>query len=123
MTDVDEAASEAVTQTWWLSFGDNGRFIGVAIVDVSPEDAAEAEEFVRARRAEVGVVTGKIEDHALYLGGALRVAHLMGCNPGCGANAVRIDTNPAFPADDAAGKFPRNRLMSLAELKRMGAID
>ena len=120
--DEQEAAPAAVTQTWWLSFSGTSGFLGVAIVDVEEDDATEAEAFVRERRAERGLVTGAVGGHAKYIGGALCVAHLMGCNPGSDAQCVRIDDHPNFPADDAAGKFPRNRLMSLPELKRVGAI-
>ena len=123
LTDVDEAASEAVTQTWWLSFNDGERFIGVAIVDVDADDADEAEDFIRERRAERGLVTGVIDEHAKYIGGALRVAHLMGCNPGSEVHATRLDNAPGFIERDAAGKLPRNRLLSKAELERVGAID
>lgn len=128
MTHSDEdTAPEAVTQTWWLSFSDPARpqhrqFLGVAIVDVEPEDADEALEFVRARRAEVGLVTGTISEHARYIGGAVRVAHEMGCNPGGQVHATRIDTDPGFATRDAAGNLPRNRLMSLPELQRVGAL-
>ena len=55
----EQAAAELMISTFWLSFNDNGRFLGVAIFDmVETEDARlEIEEIVE-RAWELGINPG-----------------------------------------------------------------
>ncbi len=128
MTADTEETPPVTTQTFWLSFADGQRpegqqNLGVAIVDVRPEDADEGEARARALRRANGIVTGVMLDADRYTAGAVYVSHLMGCNPGGDVQIMRIDHAPGFADRDALGKLPRNRLMSEAELRRVGAID
>lgn len=107
-----------MTQTWWLSFCDAQRptgqqFLGVAIVDVDDDDAAEAKAIIDARFPDH-------EPDAEWTAAATRKAHRLGCNPGGDVGSVRIDQAPNFGAMD--GRLPRNRLLSKTQLAELGVL-
>lgn len=96
-------------KTFWLSFCDSSRpkgdqFLGVAVVDVNEEDAAEAlmDLLVRFPLAQEG---------AEWIAAAVRKAHETGCNPG-GAVAS-LEMPPEWPHLDTC---PRNVLLTKARL-------
>jgi hypothetical protein len=83
-------------RTYWLSFADHTGFLGVCIVDVDADDA----------EAERDWLTFKHPNHAPgaeWIGAAVRMAHLMGCNPG---GAVQSTVIPSTVVG------PRNRLLT-----------
>jgi hypothetical protein len=101
-----------VTRTFWLSFVDDTRpkgerFLGVCIIDVDDEDAADVKEF-QTRRFPNAVPGSE------WLGAAIRKSHQMCCNPGGVVGAVDI-TNAAPPAP-----LVKNRLLSHAQLEALG---
>lgn len=101
-------------KTFWLSFGDGEKpdgeqFLGVAVVDVSVEEAADALEDIRTRFP-------KASPGAEWIAAATRKAWLMGCNPGGAVLCAEV------PPEHAA-VLPRNRLLTNEELERFGARD
>lgn len=93
-----------MTKTFWLSFVNEGRFAGVAIVDVDDEDAAEAK----------AIIDEKFPRHAPgaeWIAAATRKAWEMAANPGA------VELPP-----DLAATLPRNRLLQKPELEAMGLI-
>src|SRR3989442_8173552 len=103
------------TQPWWLSFSgpdlpEGQRFLGVAIVDITEEDAAAIHDEVEATPGGRARAPG---DTTLdWLAAAIREAHEMGCNPGGQVSLARIDQAPAFA--EKGPRCPRNRLLSKA---------
>lgn len=115
-----------MTQTWWLSFCDSDRptgeqFLGVAIIDVTDEDAADNRDEVDRRRAQFNQPPpGEDEEYVYYLAAAIRMAHLLGCNPGGEVAGVRLDDEAHFADMDAS--CPRNRLLLRPELEALGHL-
>ena len=100
------------TRTLWLSFCDGAKpagqqFLGVCVVDVTPEEADEAliDVLFRFPLAEPG---------AQWIAAAVKKAHRAGCNPGGEvATADITDATPPAP-------LPKNRLLSFKELEDLG---
>lgn len=91
-------------RTFWLSFCDNHRppgqrFLGVCVVDVTDEMAAEALEKIRREfpRAQAG---------AEWIAAATAQAWFMCCNPG--GEVASLDITGAPQAD----AYPRDRLLT-----------
>jgi hypothetical protein len=94
-------------KTLWLSFSDPDRqpgeqFLGVAIIDVTDLDAAEARAYLRVHRPQA-------QPDAEWILAAIRKAHRFGCNPGGQVLSSEIP-------HDAPG--PRGVLMDREELSR-----
>lgn len=112
-----------MTQTWWLSFSDpdlpkGQQFLGVAIVDITEEDAAAVHDDVDMTPGGLQRAAG---DTSLdWLAAAVRESHLMGCNPGGCVLSGRIDDAPGFLERDA--RIPRNRLLSKADLETLDIL-
>ncbi len=103
-----------MTRTYWLSFCDNDRpagqqFLGVAVVDVTEKDRAEAEVITREK-------WGERDEEVYWLGAAIRKSHQEGCNPGGEVASARIDEFITPETPDC----PRHRLLSKAELQALG---
>lgn len=101
-----------MTKTFWLSFCDDERpkgeqFLGVAVVDVTEEDAADAfgDLSLRFPHAQPG---------AEWLAAAVRKAHETGCNPG--GEVMSMEMPPEWPD---FGTCPRNKLLSKARLREL----
>jgi len=112
------------TQTFWLSFFDpdlpkGEQFLGVAIVDVTTDDA----EAVRAELGRIRAMNGlrPPEAEAIWIAAAIRKAHAMACNPGGEVAAIRIDDAPQFADMDA--NCPRDRVLSEAQLRTLGHLE
>ena len=94
------------TKTFWLSFADEetGRTLGVCVIDVSAEIAAQSVETAkRMNRDPSGAWTMA----------AIGLSVFYECNPGGSVEALEVD--PArLPG------IPRNRLIQADELKRNG---
>lgn len=110
-----------MTQTWWLSFCDGDKpegeqFLGVAIVDVTEDDANTVHDLVTRRRAMHGLPPA--ERGVEWMAAAVERSHFTGCNPGGEVACLRIDEAPEFAAHDAT--LPRNRLLSKSELEALG---
>ena len=95
-----------MTRTFWLSFCDNERpagnqFLGVAVVDVTEEDAADM-------LAELDLRFPKHGPQAEWIAAAGRLAHLYKCNPGGEVLTSEVPTD--IPV-------PRNRLLQKDELE------
>lgn len=94
----------------WLSFVDRDQtppFLGVAIVEVTDEDIADAQ-----------TVLEDFPNHgekAALIVAAIRKAKAMGCNPGGEVQGSDI-TDADLPL------LPLNRLMGTAELRQRGLI-
>lgn len=102
-----------MTRTFWLSFVDPARpdgecFLGVAVVDVTEEDAA------RAR-----LILAKRFPHALpdaeWIAAATSKAHREGCNPG--GEVAGFDLTAQDRQKLAA--LPRNRLLSSQDVHEL----
>jgi hypothetical protein len=110
-------------QTWWLSFCDSARpkgsqFLGVAVVDVTEDDAYHGGRVGDAIRAAHGL--GALEDdETVWLAGAVHKSHQTGCNPGGAVASFRIDQQPLFAT--VGPKYPRHQLLSKAELEAIDA--
>lgn len=101
-------------KTFWLSFVDAAqppgqRFRGVAIVDVSDGEAAEARDMVAAAFPDA-------QDGSEWIAAASRKAWLVGCNPG--GEVLSIELPPGHHES-----LPRHRLLSRDELNTLGAVD
>jgi len=101
-------------KTFWLSFSDpdrpaGQRFLGVCIVDVTVEMAAEAFAQVTRRWPH------RQADGAEWLAAAIRQAHQLGCNPG--GDVASWEVPP-----DIAARCPRNRLLLRPELLELGLV-
>jgi len=95
-----------VKKTVWLSFVEPGKgFLGVAIVDVSPED-------IRKALREVPWMKNK-QEGPMVLGAVIKARDL-GINPGGEVQAMEITA----PVDDAY----KDRLLSKWDLKEAGFI-
>lgn len=93
---------------WWLSFVDaDGRFLGVAIVDVGPSDLDEA----LVSLIERGMNT---DDVAQAIGAAAARAWQLGCNPGGQVAAFQLPSGVSIP-----GQY-RRRLLNKAEAEAAG---
>jgi hypothetical protein len=97
-------------KTYWLSFADedSGRNLGVCVVEVSVEQAAEAISIAASANPD-----GFPEGHE-WIVAAIGQSVLMECNPGGDVQAIEVDPSQ-LPAD-----LPRNRVIQEAELKRRG---
>ena len=97
-------------KTFWLSFADeqSGVNLGVCVVQVSQEQAADAVDI--ARRLNPG---GYPDGHEWVIA-AVGQAVLMECNPGGNVQPMEVDPNH-LPAD-----LPRNRLIQQTELEQNG---
>ncbi len=112
------------TQTWWLSFCDSDRpqgqqFLGVAVLDVTADEMADAIAEVTYLRAIHGLPPAD-DPPTHWMAAAVRKAHLLGCNPGGEVAAWRMDDVPAC-ADELA-RLPRHQLLSKADLDALGVI-
>lgn len=112
-----------MTQTWWVSFCDGTKpegqqFLGVAIIDVTEDEAFEG----RVAATLMRIVHGRppAEADVGWMTAAIGSAHLTGCNPGGEVMAVRIDDQPKFAALDA--RLPRNRLLQKSELEQLEVL-
>lgn len=106
-----------MTKRFWLSFTDSDKpkgeqFLGVCIVEVTEDDAADALAVIKTRPSWRHAQPG-----AEWLGAALRVAHQMGCNPGGAVGSLDITDEPHFTL------APVNRLLSRRDLFALGLID
>ena len=90
---------------------DGERFLGVAIVDVTPEDVNE----ILAEKPEFRTRTTE----QLYTIGAIRKAWKTGCNPG--GEVLSSDVTDA-PADKLA-RFPRHQLMTREEVDLLEGLN
>lgn len=99
-----------LSMSFWLSFADSSGHLGVAIVEVTEEEATDQIEWVKSRN-----IHGIVNEGADYLAAAMNKAHEMACNPGGSIHAYSIPL-------DALPDVPRNRLMQKAELKERGLI-
>jgi hypothetical protein len=99
-------------KTFWLSFVDvdeaRARFLGVAVVDVTVEQAAEM-------LADIAVRFPQHEPGAEWLAAAISVAWATGCNPGGQVGAVEMPPNDALTL-----AAPRNQLLSREDLHALG---
>lgn len=107
-----------MTRTFWLSFvdpdrPDGERFLGVAVVDVTDEDAARARLVLTARFP-------KALPDAEWIAAATSKAHREGCNPG--GEVVAFDITPWHPQKQLAA-MPRNRLLSRQDLHELEAAS
>jgi catechol 2,3-dioxygenase-like lactoylglutathione lyase family enzyme len=99
-------------KTFWLSFvGDDG-FRGVAVVEVSEEEAEQ--EFIDAffDYPAAGPEAG-------WIAAASRKAHSLGCNPGGEVGCMEVP-------DEAMGRFaktPRGVLLQKETLRQLGHIS
>jgi len=97
-------------RTFWLSFCDGDRptgeqFLGVAVVDVSDDQATAALEDIKTRFTHA-------QPGAEWLGAAMREAWRLGCNPGGEVQSMEL------PQDDPRlVMVPRGRLMQKPELE------
>lgn len=112
-----------MTQTWWLSFSDpdlpkGQQFLGMAIVDITEEDAVAVHDEVDATLGGQRRVAGDTDLD--WMAAAIRESHMMGCNPGGCVLSGRIDHVPGFPERDA--RIPRNRLLSKADLETLDIL-
>lgn len=96
------------TKTFWLSFVEQDQFLGVAIVDVTIEEAAAmfTEQLDRFPNARPG---------AEWFGAAIRKAWQHGCNPGGQVGCADI-TERITP------ETPRYVLMQKDELRQRGFL-
>lgn len=102
-------------KTFWLSFCDGDRpkgrqFLGVAVVDVSAEEAADM-------LLEVMLRFPNAQDGAEWVGAAARKAHRLGCNPGGEVGSVEMP--PEWPGYETC---PRGELLSRERLIELGLI-
>lgn len=103
-----------MVKLFWLSFTDPDRpdgaqHLGCCVVEVDEDEAAAAQQDVRARFP----VTAEGTE---WLAAAIAKAWEMACNPGGEVAAIELD--PADMPEDV----PRNRLMSRAELRKRGLL-
>lgn len=98
-----------MTRRYWLSFVNPGRVNGVAIVDVTEEEAALAKVDLDERFPQH-------QDGAEWVAAATRKAWAEDCNPGGDVEGVDITELP-LPAD-----VPLNKFMRKPELKQRGLI-
>ncbi len=103
-------------RTFWLSFCDDDRpegqqFLGACVVDVTQDDADEAAAFI-ALAFPLAVEGGE------WIGAATRKAHRMRCNPG--GHVATADVTDARA--EMLALYPRDTLMSKAELEAIGPI-
>lgn len=105
-----------MTRTYWLSFVDpdaaiGHAFLGVAVVDVSTQDAAVAKRLIARKYPHA-------QRGAEWVAAAIRRTWESACNPGGEVATVRLTA-----AELAAGPtIPRNRLLSKADLLELGLI-
>ncbi|HEV3217874.1 MAG TPA: hypothetical protein VGZ27_19265 [Vicinamibacterales bacterium] len=115
-----------MSQTWWLSFcGEH--FLGVAVVDVTEDEALEMVEFVVDRRRENGLPCDPADLNAAdegatacWLAAVIRKAHATGCNPGGQVAGQRIDELPLFA--NFGHLYPRGKLLSKADVQEIDAL-
>jgi hypothetical protein len=102
-----------VTRTFWLSFSDpdrpaGQRFLGVAVIDVTTEEAATAEVVLRMRHPHA-------KEGAEWVWVAQQKAWQLGINPGGEIGVTELPrTDPRVAA------IPRDRLMQKPELEALG---
>jgi|SRR5580765_458732 len=99
---------------FWLSFVDQDRpegqrFLGVCIVEVTDEDAAEAKAIIDAKFP-------RHAEGAEWIAAATRKAWLMGCNPG--GEIATADITDARPPEGV--DLPLHRLLQKPEMERLG---
>ena len=102
-------------KTFWLCFTDEERpaeqqFLGVAVIDVTDEEAAAAKGDLHDRHPHAQ------QEGAEWLAAAIQLAWRHHCNPGGSIMFVDITDDP-----EAVG-MPRNRLMSKDELVALELI-
>jgi hypothetical protein len=101
---------------FWLSFVDGTkpegqRFLGVCIVEVTDEDAADAK----------AIIDDQFPQHAEgaeWIAAATRKAWLTGCNPG--GEIATSDITEATPPEGV--DLPLHRLLQKPELSRLGLV-
>jgi hypothetical protein len=113
---VDHGSVTKQVRRYWLSFTDPQRpkgqqFLGVAIVDVDNEDAADA-------KVDIDQKFPSHVDGAEWIAAASRKAWRTGCNPG--GEMASMDITDAPPPE--GGELPLHRLMPQSELRRLGLI-
>lgn len=101
---------------FWLSFVDDNRpkgekFVGVCIVEVTDEEAAEA-------KIEVDAMFPNHAEDAEWVAAASRKAWATGCNPGGQVAVLDLADDPV--TDYSA--VPLYRLLQRADLERLGLI-
>jgi len=109
-------------QTWWLSFADSDRpagqqFLGVVIVDVNDEDAANISPMVLMKRMMHGLPPADSSDD--WFAAAVLKTHQLTINPGGECQGHRVDD--IAPPDELA-KCPRDRLLQKPELAAWGVL-
>ena len=103
-------------KTFYLSFCDNDRpegqrFLGACVVDVTQEDADNALVVLAARFPQA-------LPESEWIAAAMTKAHREKCNPGGEVMSCEIpQDNPALAL------YPRNTLMSLAELEAIAPVE
>jgi hypothetical protein len=99
-------------KTYWMSFADatTGENLGVCVITVSAEQAAEAVALVKCINPE-----GRCENGEEWTVAAVGQSLRMECNPGGGMQLTEVLDPSVLPAD-----LPRNRLIRLEELQRNG---
>lgn len=101
-------------RTFWLSFCDSNKpkgqqFLGVCIVDVTPDEAEDA-------RLDVMLNFPCAQEGAEWIAAATGKAHRLKCNPGGEVMAADITESLPF----APAPVPRDVLLSFADLERLG---
>lgn len=103
-------------RTFWLSFADADKpkgkqFLGVAIVEVDEQAAAEA-------LIDIALRFPMAQDGAEWIAAASRKAWATGCNPGGQVASVEV---AADLLENLAGT-PRHVLLQKPDLRRLGHI-
>jgi hypothetical protein len=96
-------------RTFWLSFVNERGFAGVAIMDVTPEQAQRA-------KAMLNVSHPHHAPDAEWLAAAITASHLAGCNPGGQVAAFEVSDGD----EPALAAAPRATLMLKPELAERG---
>ena len=101
-------------KTYWMSFADatTGENLGVCVVEVTVEQAAEAVAIVKRINPEGTCERGE-EWSVAAVGQSLR----MKCNPGGGMQLTEVLDPLVLPVD-----LPRNTLIRPEELQRNGWV-
>lgn len=102
-------------KTFWLSFCDGNRpkgqqFLGVAVIDVTDDEAHEAFEDLLDRFPNA-------QDGAEWIAAAARKAHRLGCNPG--GEVASIEMPREWPDFETC---PRHELLTADRLKELKLV-
>ena len=101
-------------RTFWLSFCDEDKpegqcFLGVAVVDVTPEEAD-------AIQTKLDAMFPHRQEGSEWMAAATQKARALGCNPGGQVAFWEIT------GSEEAAKYPRHQLLSRAELEAIAPI-